>query len=602
MAILLAGLLLFSQALAAHCPFQHDGLHTTHSAMIQGAKLSYKETSICASDDLKVYSGYVHLPPKTSDASPYPSNLFFYYAKSTVKSTAPLTVYLAGGPGASSMFSMMTGSGPCTVNEDSNSTSPNPWSWVAESDILYIDQPVQTGFSYDVRTPATVDYTTSVITPLGLNDTRPAVNYTFDVGVYGSQDLNGTANSTTNGAAAMWSFLQVWLNEFPEHENPEQNIHIWTESFGGRYGPAYTSYILDQNAKIHNGTLDGVSSPTPINIQTLGIHNGCSDLFVQGALYPEFAYNNTYDVQAIDKEQYDQAMENFNKPGGCLDLARDCKALAEELDPENYGNNADVNTACLAADSYCYENVLGFYALSGRDTHDLAAVETVTVPSSFPDGFFSHKWVQQALGAKVNHTSNSNSVYNAFGSTGNALISRGKAMDEFASIMERGVKVNLVYGDRDYVCNWLGGENISLSINHQQASAFQTSGYEDLITNDTYNGGVVRQHGNLSFTRVFEAGHAGPAYQPETFFRIFSRIMGSKDIASGTVSLAGHNAAKYQTRGPRSSFHIKNILPDPSTPLCYTIDMMTSCTEEQKAALVNGTAVVDNFIVKWPSA
>jgi hypothetical protein len=37
--------------------------------------------------------------------------------------------------------------------------------------------------------------------------------------------------------------------------------------------------------------------------------------------------------------------------------------------------------------------------------------------------------------------------------TGNALITRGKAMDEFASIMEQGVKVNLVYGDRDYVCN-----------------------------------------------------------------------------------------------------------------------------------------------------
>ncbi|KAL2826408.1 Alpha/Beta hydrolase protein [Aspergillus cavernicola] len=602
MAFLFVATLLISHALAnTHCPFQPDGLHTLHSKKIKGANLSYKETSICAVEDVNAYSGYVHLPPRTSDAHPHPSNLFFYYAKSTVKSSAPLTVYLSGGPGASSMYSMTIGSGPCTVNADSNSTSPNPWSWTAESDILYIDQPVQTGFSYDVLTPASVDYATGIITPLDSGEGYPAVNHTFDTGVVGSQELNGTANSTTNGATTMWNFLQVWLNEFPEYKSPDQGIHIWTESFGGRYGPSYTSYILDQNTKIHNGTLDGVSSPTPIEIKTLGIHNGCSDIFVQGSLYPEFAYNNTYGVQAINESQYGEAMENLHKPGGCLDLVTECQALAEKLDPENYGNSAEVNTACLAADTYCSQNVLGFYTLSGRDTHDLAAVSTVTVPSSYPDGFFSHEWVQKALGARVNHTSNSNAVYNAFGGTGNALISRGRAMDEFASIMERGVKVNLVYGDRDYVCNWLGGENISLSIDHPQASGFRSSGYEDLITNRTYKGGVVRQHGNLSFTRVFEAGHEVTAYQPETFFRIFSRIMGSKDIASGTVTVSlVENGTDYHTRGPRSSFHIKNTLPAPAAPVCYTIDMMTTCTKNQKAALVNGTAIVENFVVTWP--
>jgi hypothetical protein len=57
----------------------------------------------------------------------------------------------------------------------------------------------------------------------------------------------------------------------------------------------------------------------------------------------------------------------------------------------------------------------------------------------------------------------------------------------------------------------MGGENITLSIKHKQSAAFISSGYENLITNSTYTGGVVRQHGNLSFTRVFEAGHEGKA-------------------------------------------------------------------------------------------
>lgn len=57
----------------------------------------------------------------------------------------------------------------------------------------------------------------------------------------------------------------------------------------------------------------------------------------------------------------------------------------------------------------------------------------------------------------------------------------------------------------------MGGENITLSVKHKQSEAFISSGYENVITNSTYNGGVVRQHGNLSFTRVFQAGHEGKA-------------------------------------------------------------------------------------------
>lgn len=55
----------------------------------------------------------------------------------------------------------------------------------------------------------------------------------------------------------------------------------------------------------------------------------------------------------------------------------------------------------------------------------------------------------------------------------------------------------------------MGGENVSLSIKHDQSAEFSSSGYADLITNETYVGGVVRQHRNLSFTRVFDAGHTG---------------------------------------------------------------------------------------------
>lgn len=147
---------------------------------------------------------------------------------------------------------MTTEIGPCSINPDSNSTSANPWSWTNESDILFIDQPIQTGFSYDVLTNSTIDYSTTEITPADFDkDGFPAVNHTFNIGVFGSQDLNGTVNSTANGARTLWDFMQVWINEyksllnvgfylcfanqvptyrFPEQRPDERKIHFWTES------------------------------------------------------------------------------------------------------------------------------------------------------------------------------------------------------------------------------------------------------------------------------------------------------------------------------------------------------------------------------------
>jgi hypothetical protein len=54
-----------------------------------------------------------------------------------------------------------------------------------------------------------------------------------------------------------------------------------------------------------------------------------------------------------------------------------------------------------------------------------------------------------------------------------------------------------------------GGEAVSLAINSSMTESFHTAGYANLTTNFGYLGGVVRQAGSLSFSRVFEAGHEG---------------------------------------------------------------------------------------------
>lgn len=83
-------------------------------------------------------------------------------------------------------------------------------------------------------------------------------------------------------------------------------------------------------------------------------------------------------------------------------------------------------------------------------------------------------------------------------------------MKDVEYLLDSGVKISLIYGDRDHRCPWTGVEKISLVANWTGAEAFRTAGYEHIRTNASYDGGgVVRQHGNLSFSRIFQAGHDG---------------------------------------------------------------------------------------------
>lgn len=124
-----------------------------------------------------------------------------------------------------------------------------------------------------------------------------------------------------------------------------------------------------------------------------------------------------------------------------------------------------------------------------------------------------------------------------------------------------------MYGDRDFACNWASGEEISININHTSSQGFRDSGYEAIQTNASYVGGQVRQYGNLSFSRVYQAGHEVPSYQPETAYQVFMRTILNKDIATGLVAISN----TYNTTGPSSTWHIKNeVLPVPE-PVCYIL-------------------------------
>lgn len=165
---------------------------------------------------MRSYDGYIYLPSTVlSDVGNYSISTFFWFFEARNNpGNAPLSIYLAGGPGSSSTFAAANSeSGPCLVNADANSTSINPFSFNNHVNMLYIDQPVQSGFSYDSLINGTVDYSTRVVTPADFSDGIPVQNGTVFPGMFASQSPATTVNNTLTGAKALWHFAETWLNE-----------------------------------------------------------------------------------------------------------------------------------------------------------------------------------------------------------------------------------------------------------------------------------------------------------------------------------------------------------------------------------------------------
>jgi hypothetical protein len=141
-----------------------------------------------------------------------------------------------------------------------------------------------------------------------------------------------------------------------------------------------------------------------------------------------------------------------------------------------------------------------------------------------------------------------------------------------------------------------GGELVSLAIPHTASEAFSSAGYSPIHTNATYTGGQVRQHGNLSFSRVYQAGHEVPAYQPETAYEIFMRVLFNKDISTGLEGTG--EGTNYSSVGPNDTLAFRNEQFEQPLQFCYTLDPGSTCTEAQIEGLLDGSATVCSWIVK----
>ncbi|KAI4285459.1 MAG: hypothetical protein L6R38_000623 [Xanthoria sp. 2 TBL-2021] len=498
-----------------------------------GVTIRYKQPGlegVCeTTPGVNSYSGYVDLAP---DAHTF----FWFFEARNNPAAAPLTLWLNGGPGSDSLIGLFQELGPCNVTEDLESMV-NPYSWSEVSNMLFISQPLGVGFSYSESEPGSLN-------PF----TGETENSTF--GVSGRWPvINATELDTTDlSAIATWHVLQGFLANLPQLDaklgSGTKTFNLWTESYGGHYGPAFYNYFYEQNEMIRNGTTNG----TELIFDTLGIGNGIFDLYTQAPYYPEFTQYNSYGIQLVNETVYEYMKFACNMPlFGCLAQVDACRQV---------NRSTEVGQLyCAQATDQCRTNVEEpYYVFGGRGVYDIRHPYDDPTPPRYFNDYLNKANVQNALGVNLNYTQSNNDVNYAFQMTGD--FAYPNFIEDLQMILNTSVRVALFYGDADYICNWFGGEAVSLAVNYTHKEQFAASGYTPFIVDgDEY--GEVREYGNFSFLRIYEAGHEVPFYQPLASLEFFRRVLGNRDIATGDQELTG----MYSTGGNANATHTEPFVP-----------------------------------------
>ncbi|KJX93658.1 carboxypeptidase s1 like protein [Zymoseptoria brevis] len=501
-----------------------------------GVTIRYKEPGkegVCeTTPGVNSYSGYIDLAPDMH-------TFFWFFESRRDPANDDLTLWLNGGPGSDSLIGLLEELGPCRITDELEDTL-NPWSWNEVSNMLFISQPVGTGFSYSTEEEGSLTNYTGQFVPPG----HPG--YEHPTGVYALSDAN--INTTDLAAVATWHALQAFLEGLPSLEGNRaeaKNFNLWTESYGGHYGPSFFSYFQEQNAKIADGSVPGY----PLNFKTLGLINALIDEYIQAPGYPEMAVNNSYGIKAYNDTVYNYVNFAMNMPDGCLSQIAQCASAAADLQGGGFpkisidaSKDPIVAYICSEAANMCRDNVEGLYfSIGDRGTYDIRHPKKDPTPPDFADWLQTDR-VKNALGATANYTKSNDDIFYRFADTGDFIYPNFVA--DLADIIDSGVRVGLFYGDADYICNWIGGEIVSQEVDYKDQDAFGASGYVPFMWNGTHFGDT-REYGNYSFTRVFEAGHEIPFYQPQASLAFFTRMLDGVDIATGDIEIT----ANYTTVG-----------------------------------------------------
>ncbi|EPS70311.1 hypothetical protein M569_04452, partial [Genlisea aurea] len=404
--------------------------------------------------DLAHHAGYFTLPNTTG------ARMFYYFFESrSGNRSEPVVAWLTGGPGCSGSLALFYENGPFQITSNL-SLVWNEFGWDQVSNLIYVDQPIGTGFSY----------TSS------------------------SDDIRSTSSEA---AVDFYNFLEAFFEKHPEYSKNE--FYLIGESYAGHYVPAFASYINGRNNRS-----DGIY----INLKGIGIGNGLTNSGIQYKADPDYALN----MKLIDHETYDSIEPT----------ASECERQAEAC-----GNGTE--TSCSDAFRTCntvFSDIVNSAVNGNINYYDVRKQCEGSLCYDFSnlDKFLNLKSVKEALGVgqDIDFVSCSTAVYDEMA---NDFMKNYE--DAIPQLLRNGIRTLIYAGEYDLICNWLGNERWVEEMVWEGQAEFRRSTAEG-FTVDGREMGLKRTtsiHGELTFLKVYNAGHLVPMDQPKASLEMLRRFI-----------------------------------------------------------------------------
>lgn len=420
------------------------------------------------------YSGYLSVGG---------THLHYWFVEAQQEaSSAPVVLWLNGGPGCSSLDGLLTEHGPFLIQEDGVSLEYNPYSWNKIANMLYLESPAGVGFSY--------------------SDNR---NYV----------TNDTEVSMKNYLA-----LKRFFQLFPEYSS--NALFLTGESYAGIYIPTLAQRVMEDDA---------------LNLKGIAVGNGLSSYELNDNSLVYFAY-----YHGLLGNQLWANLQTFCCPQGSCDFYNNhnasCSQHLSEVQHIVYGSGLNIYNLYAPCPGGVGQRMDGgrlvvrdlgnsftrqpWRHLWNQKLRGVASLLEPPCTNSTPSTrYLNNPYVRTAL-----HISADAAAWVICSAEVNLNYGRlytDVSQQYLKMLGALKYRVLLYNGDVDMACNFLGDEWFVELLDQKVEVQRRPWTYQD--AQGLQVGGFVKEFSNIAFLTIKGSGHKVPTDKPAAAYTMFSRFL-----------------------------------------------------------------------------
>ncbi|KAH9824739.1 putative carboxypeptidase cpdS precursor [Melampsora americana] len=420
--------------------------------------------------------------------------LFFWFWPAEDKiGENDLTFWTNGGPGCSSLEGLLQENGPISWRPGQARPVRNPFSWTKASSMLYIEQPVGTGYS------------------------EGAVEAHNQIDI--SRDLFG--------------FFQQWLMVFPEMKH--KNFYLSGESYAGLYVPYLADYIYARQSELAL-QLQGIFILAPT--LTYKVVSRQIPAWPLAQRYEEvFAFNATFKahLEKLHHEcgyaDYISKYDKFPPPPGPFPIPS----------VGTYDPPAPTNKSCAIYEMMYKASMLVNPGFNPYHIYETDPVLWDVLSGGGPDS--SQLWPGQTGNVTYFNRPEVKALLHVPSSsewqecTDKDVIlghdtSLHVTMSVLPEVIKRNKKTIIAHPSSDFALMAQGSRMAIQNMTWCGVQGFQKPIQNDFIVKGQGSLGQWTEERGLTYAEVERSGHMLPQYQPKAAYQLFQYLLGQADSPS----------------------------------------------------------------------